>query len=49
MNGLDTIKAYDNQEIVLLYQRALKNGDTKLAANIQYAHPDLAARLQPNG
>lgn len=47
MNGLDTIKAYDVQEIVLTYQRALKRGDTTLAANIQFAHPDLAARLQP--
>lgn len=46
MNDLATMARLDIEEIIRTYDNAVRNGDSKLAANIKYAHPDLAARLQ---
>lgn len=45
MNGLDTIKAYDADEIVLHYERSLVAGEKEHANNIRTAHTDLLNRL----
>ena len=45
MNGLNRIHANDQIEVVIAYERATKKGDATLAANIRWAHPDLAKRF----
>ena len=45
MNGLQEIHTNDRKEVVIAYERATKKGDATLAANIRWAHPDLAKRF----